>query len=154
MSAGYSAFPRTLTGGHTTAGEAAKRAVDELKRAAATWAVSQLKDGMIVGLCSRSAAPFAVSAIGKLVKEGLRINKLVTRLGSRAPVPVEVVQFGWESTGKRLAALGSRPILRNAADQKAFITDSRWRLASGERKGRGCAPPDNGETPRASGRRA
>jgi ribose 5-phosphate isomerase A len=197
MSAAHSAFTRTLTGGHTTADEAAKRAVDELKRAAATWAVSQLKDEMIVGLGSRSTAAFAVSAIGKLVKEGLRItgiptseetfqlarsfgiplstlaghpeidvtidgadeveldslnlikggggnllrekivalgsnqlmiivdqNKLVTRLGSRAPVPVEVVQFGWESTGKRLAALGSTPILRNAADQKAFITDN------------------------------
>ena len=50
-------------------------------------------------------------------------NKLVTPLGSRAPVPVEVAQFGWPSTGRRLAALGSTPVLRMAADGKPFLTD-------------------------------
>ena len=50
-------------------------------------------------------------------------NKLVTQLGSRVPVPVEVVPFGWQSTGRRLAALGSTPVLRMAADQKPFLTD-------------------------------
>jgi ribose 5-phosphate isomerase A len=158
---------------HMTAGqpsiefETADHAVDELKRAAANWAVSQLKDGMVVGLGSRSTAAFAVAAIGQLVREGLRIigiptsentfqqasslgiplstlarypqidvtidgadeveshslnlikggggnllrekivavasrqlmiivdqNKLVTQLGNRSPLPVEVAQFG------------------------------------------------------------
>lgn len=46
---------------------------DELKRAAANWAVSQLKNGMVVGLGSRSTAAFAVAAIGQLVREALRI---------------------------------------------------------------------------------
>jgi ribose 5-phosphate isomerase A len=187
---------------HMTAGqpsiefETAGHAVDELKRAAANWAVSQLKDGMVVGLGSRSTAAFAVAAIGQLVRDGLRIigiptsentfqqasslgiplstlarypqidvtidgadeveshslnlikggggnllrekivavasrqlmiivdqNKLVTQLGNRSPLPVEVAQFGWQSTERRLAALGSTPVLRVSADRKAFITD-------------------------------
>jgi ribose 5-phosphate isomerase A len=168
--------------------------VDELKRTAANWAVAQLKDGMVVGLGSRSTASFAVSEIGRLVRAGLRIvgvptsentaeqarglgiplstlgehpeiditidgadevelrtlnlikggggnllrekivataskrlvivvdqSKLVDRLGS--PVPVEVSQFGWQSTAKRLAALGSQPVARVDSEGKMFVTD-------------------------------
>jgi ribose 5-phosphate isomerase A len=170
--------------------------VDELKKAAANWAVAQLKDGMIVGLGSRSTASFAVSEIGRLMKGGLRIvgvptsentaeqarslgiplstlgehleidvtidgadevelrtlnlikggggnllrekivataskrlvividqSKLVDRLGSRAPVPVEVAQFGWQSTARRLAALGPEPVARVDSEGKMFVTD-------------------------------
>ena len=170
--------------------------VDELKKAAASWAVAQLKDGMIVGLGSRSTARFAVAEIGRLVKDGLRIvgiptsentaeqardlgiplstlgehpeidvtidgadevelrtlnlikggggnllrekivataskrlvivvdqGKLVDRLGSRAKVPVEVAQFGWQSTARRLVALGSEPIARVDSAGQMFVTD-------------------------------
>jgi len=169
---------------------------DELKKAAAAWAAGQLRDGMVVGLGSGSTAAFAVSAIGRLVSEGLRIigvstsekttsqarsfgiplatlgeypevdvtidgadevelhtlnlikggggnllrekiiataskrlvivvdnTKLVDKLGSRTPVPVEVAQFGWQSTAKRLAALGSKPVLRTAPNGAMFLTD-------------------------------
>jgi ribose 5-phosphate isomerase A len=172
------------------------RAVDELKKAAANWAAAQLKDGMVVGLGSRSTASFAVAEIGRLVRAGLRIvgiptsentaeqarsldiplstlgehpeidvtidgadevevrtlnlikggggnllrekivaasskrlvivvdqGKLVDRLGSRAKVPVEVAQFGWQSTVRRLAALGSEPIARVESQGKMFVTD-------------------------------
>jgi ribose 5-phosphate isomerase A len=168
--------------------------VDELKRAAANWAVAQLTDGMVVGLGSRSTARFAVSEIGRLVKTGLQIvgiptsentaeqarslgiplstlaeypeinvtidgadevelrtlnlikggggnllrekivataskrlvivvdqGKLVGRLHSR--VPVEVAQFGWQSTARRLAALGSEPVARVDSEGKMFVTD-------------------------------
>lgn len=50
-------------------------------------------------------------------------SKLVERLGSRFAVPVEVVQFGWEVTQKRLAGLGSKPVLRVTKDGKPFVTD-------------------------------
>ncbi len=50
-------------------------------------------------------------------------GKLVDQLGSGAPVPVEVAQFGWQSTAKRLTALGSTPVLRTASDGKTFVTD-------------------------------
>jgi ribose 5-phosphate isomerase A len=46
---------------------------DELKIAAAESAVALLTDGMIVGLGSGTTAAFAVAAIGRRVKQGLRI---------------------------------------------------------------------------------
>jgi ribose 5-phosphate isomerase A len=170
---------------------------DELKNAAATWAVRHhLKDGMIVGLGSRSTATFAIAEIGRMITEGMRItgiptsektaeqardlgiplaslaefpevditidgadevelgtlnlikggggnllrekivacaskqlvivvddSKLVERLGSRAVVPVEVAQFGWQSTALRLAALGTKPVLRLDEAGSIFVTD-------------------------------
>jgi len=171
-------------------------AVDESKRAAANWAAAQLKDGMVIGLGSRSTASFAVSEIGRLMLGGLRIvgvptsentaeqarslgiplstlgehpeidvtidgadevelqtlslikggggnmlrekivavaskrlvivvnrSKLVDRLGSRARVPVEVAQFGWQSTARRLAALGPEPVARVDSEGRMFVTD-------------------------------
>jgi ribose 5-phosphate isomerase A len=49
--------------------------------------------------------------------------KLVTGLGGTVPVPVEVVTFGWETTAKRLAALGAKPELRRTADGQPFRSD-------------------------------
>ncbi len=49
-------------------------------------------------------------------------SKLVDRLGARAPVPVEVVAFGWETTAARLAELGAQPRLRPDGEG-AFRTD-------------------------------
>lgn len=49
--------------------------------------------------------------------------KLVPQLGGTSAVPVEVVTFGWESTAKRLEALGASPSLRMAGDEP-FRTDS------------------------------
>ena len=50
-------------------------------------------------------------------------EKLVDRLGESAPVPVEVVQFGWQSTAAALEKLGTTPRLRHAAEDHPFITD-------------------------------
>jgi ribose 5-phosphate isomerase A len=50
-------------------------------------------------------------------------SKLVPRLGSKAPVPVEVVPFGWQSTAARLVQLGAQPTLRETADRTPFRTD-------------------------------
>lgn len=49
-------------------------------------------------------------------------KKLVSRLGS-FPLPVEVVQFGWELTFERLRNLGATPVLRQAGGS-AHITDN------------------------------
>ncbi|MEP6961559.1 MAG: ribose-5-phosphate isomerase RpiA [Acidobacteriota bacterium] len=46
-------------------------------------------------------------------------SKIVTRLGSKMPIPVEVIPFAWESTAKRLEALGARASMRDG-----FTTDS------------------------------
>jgi ribose 5-phosphate isomerase A len=49
--------------------------------------------------------------------------KLVSRLGGSAPVPVEIVAFGRETTAARLANLGANPVLRTAQDGTPLRTD-------------------------------
>ncbi len=50
-------------------------------------------------------------------------RKLVEKLGSRSPLPVEVVPFGWQSTAQRLKDLGANPILRTKKNGETFVTD-------------------------------
>jgi ribose 5-phosphate isomerase A len=169
--------------------------VTAAKAAAAELAVAELRDGMIVGLGTGSTATLAVRAIGRRVREGLRItgvatsehtealarelgiplttlaedtvidvtidgadevergtlalikgaggallrekivasasrrlvividpSKWVDRLGTRYPVPVEVVPFGWPTTAARLRRLGATPELRRDGG-RPFVTD-------------------------------
>jgi ribose 5-phosphate isomerase A len=49
--------------------------------------------------------------------------KLVQKLGGTAPVPVEAVPFGWETTIERLRELGTEPILRRNGAGEPFRTD-------------------------------
>lgn len=49
--------------------------------------------------------------------------KLVRHLGERAKVPVEVAQFGWQATERKLVKLGAKPTLRLGAGGDTFITD-------------------------------
>ncbi len=65
----------------------------------------------------------------KIVAQSARVlaivvdeSKLVDQLGSRMPLPLEVVPFGWESHLPLLRALGGDPKLRLAGD-RPFITD-------------------------------
>jgi len=170
---------------------------NQLKMAAAESAVALVTDGMIVGLGSGSTAAFAVSYLGRRVKQGLRIQgiptsertaaharslgisisslaehpdvditidgadeveegslnlikghggallrekivanaskkliiiahdrKVVNRLAISAPVPVEVVAFGWEVTAGHLSKLGAKPSLRLDPDGQPFHSDS------------------------------
>jgi ribose 5-phosphate isomerase A len=50
-------------------------------------------------------------------------SKLVNRLGERAPVPVEVVPFGWTTHLARLDRLGANAVLRTDAAGQPFVTD-------------------------------
>jgi ribose 5-phosphate isomerase A len=50
-------------------------------------------------------------------------EKLVPRLGTRMPLPVEVVPLGWTQTAARIAALGCRTELRRGADGTPFVSD-------------------------------
>jgi ribose 5-phosphate isomerase A len=54
-------------------------------------------------------------------------GKQSPRLGTRWPVPVEVVAFGWRTTAARLEGLGSEPVLR-LVDGEPFRTDSGHRI--------------------------
>jgi ribose 5-phosphate isomerase A len=56
-------------------------------------------------------------------------SKIVTKLGEKMPLPVEVVPFGWTHTCRRLQELGANPLLRPAtpggdAVIEPFITDN------------------------------
>jgi ribose 5-phosphate isomerase A len=52
-------------------------------------------------------------------------SKIVERLGTKAPVPVEVVPFGHALAARRLTALGCDPSLRKARDSSSpYITDN------------------------------
>lgn len=50
-------------------------------------------------------------------------SKPVSRLGERAKVPVEVTQFGWQATARKLEKLRATPILRLRSDGQPFVTD-------------------------------
>jgi ribose 5-phosphate isomerase A len=170
--------------------------VVQLKQEAADASAQRLEDGMIVGLGSGSTAKLAVAAIGKRVKEGLRIvgiptseqtadlarelgialatlgdyskidvaidgadevelgslnlikggggnqlrekivavasarfiiivddGKMVDKLGRRFKLPVEVVQFGWQATQRRLAAMNLNPGMRLTPNGQPLVTD-------------------------------
>jgi ribose 5-phosphate isomerase A len=50
-------------------------------------------------------------------------SKRVPRLGTRAPVPVEVVPFGWRTLLEPFRRLGAEPVLRSGVDGAPFVTD-------------------------------
>jgi len=49
-------------------------------------------------------------------------SKLVRTLGTRSPVPVEVVRFGWLNTQAALAGTGASPVLRRV-EGVPYVTD-------------------------------
>lgn len=51
-------------------------------------------------------------------------SKRVDRLGRKAPLPVEVVPFGWRTVIAAARALGAAPELRHTDDGAPFTTDS------------------------------
>ena len=168
----------------------------QLKEAAASASAERLTDGMVVGLGSGSTSTLAVAAIGRRVRDGLKITgiptsektaeqartlgiplasfadyskidlaidgadevelgtlnlikggggnqlrekivacasarfivvvdegKLVKQLGSKMKLPVEVAQFGWQTTAEHLDKLKLNPGLRMTPEQKPYITD-------------------------------
>ena len=52
-------------------------------------------------------------------------EKLVDKLGSRTPIPVEVVPFAQATVERRMRALGAEPVLRRRADCAPYVTDNR-----------------------------
>jgi ribose 5-phosphate isomerase A len=50
-------------------------------------------------------------------------EKLVEMLGTRMPLPVEVVPEGWTHTAEEIAGLGLTPALRTGVEEKPYRTD-------------------------------
>jgi len=174
---------------------------DALKRAAAEAAVELVQDGMVVGLGTGSTAAFAVAALARRHRQGLRFvgvptsertaaaaravgiplttfaehrridltidgadevergtlnlikglggallrekivaaasrrlavvvdeAKLVDRLGTHVPVPVEVVTFGLDATRAALEVLGASARLRLSPAGDPFVSDGGNRI--------------------------
>jgi ribose 5-phosphate isomerase A len=174
---------------------------DALKRAAAEAAVELVQEGMVVGLGTGSTAAFAIEALARRNRQGLRFvgiptsertaaqaatagipltsfaehrqidltidgadevergtlnlikglggallhekivaaasrrlvivvdgAKVVDRLGTHAPLPVEVVSFGLEATRAALEGLGASARLRLSPAGEPFVTDSGNRI--------------------------
>jgi ribose 5-phosphate isomerase A len=51
-------------------------------------------------------------------------NKLVPRLGTRSPLPVEVVRFAWRCHLPFLESLGAEVDLKTGPDGEAYLTDN------------------------------
>ena len=73
-----------------------------------------------------------VAAAAKRFLVVVDASKLVPRLGTRSPVPVEVHQFGWKATQAQIVALGARVDVRRRAgeivhtDNATHILDARF----------------------------
>jgi ribose 5-phosphate isomerase A len=78
---------------------------------------------LIKGLGGALLREKIVAAASKQLVIVVDQEKLVPRLGDHTPVPVEVVQFGWEATAAALTKLGAEPVLRHANEDHIFITD-------------------------------
>ena len=74
-----------------------------------------------------------VAAAAKKVAIAVDASKVVKRLGSRVPLPVEVHPFGWKVTKARLEALGAAAALRVAdgekvrTDNENYVLDCRFK---------------------------
>jgi len=51
-------------------------------------------------------------------------EKLVRRLGTRGPLPVEVVPFAWRCHLPFLASMGAQAVLRTRSDGEPYLTDN------------------------------
>ncbi len=67
-------------------------------------------------------------------------EKLVSKLGTRLPLPVEIVPFGHTHTQRAIAAIGITPTLRLTTDGSPFVSDGRHYILDCETHG--IADPD------------
>jgi len=88
---------------------------------------------MIKGMGGALFREKLVAAASKKVAIAVDASKLVKKLGSRVPVPVEVHPFGWKVSKARLEALGGVPELRVAGgatvrtDNDNYLLDTRFK---------------------------
>jgi ribose 5-phosphate isomerase A len=79
--------------------------------------------GLVKGLGGALLWEKIVATASKQVVILVDDTKLVTRLGTKAPLPVEVVPFGWKTHLAFVESLGGKPTLRTEPDGRPFVTD-------------------------------
>ena len=80
----------------------------------------RLIKGMGGALLREKIVAHAAGGLVVIVDEG----KLVPRLGTRSPLPVEVVPFGWTLHAREAQALGGRPEVRRDRSGEPVRTDN------------------------------
>lgn len=80
----------------------------------------RLIKGMGGALLREKIVAHAAGGLVVIVDEG----KVVSRLGTRSPLPVEVVPFGWTLHPPAMEALGGRPEVRRDASGEPLRTDN------------------------------
>ena len=83
-------------------------------------------DGKLDLIKGAGGALFREKIVAQMSKREIIVvdeSKLVTTLGERAPVPVEVVPFGWRSQVPYLESLGARVVVRQGSGSEPFLTD-------------------------------
>lgn len=78
---------------------------------------------LIKGLGGAALREKIVAAVSDQIVIVVDESKLVPRLGTQVPLPVEVATFGWRVTADALRALGCEPLLRHHADDAPVVTD-------------------------------
>ena len=86
-------------------------------------AVDRSNLNLVKGLGGALLREKIVAAASKRMIVIVDDSKLQGAFGTRCPVPVETVQFGWQSTERRLIALGCTTKLRRSAEGQPVITD-------------------------------
>ena len=85
--------------------------------------VEEASLNLIKGLGGALLREKIVAGASKKLVIIIHASKLVSRLGTHQPVPVEVVPFGWEVTARNLSDLGVQPTLRRNPDGEPFRSD-------------------------------
>jgi ribose 5-phosphate isomerase A len=83
-------------------------------------------DGKLDLIKGAAGALFREKIVAQMSKREIIVideSKLVTMLGERSAVPVEVVQFGWRSQVPYLESLGARVAVRQGVGSEPFLTD-------------------------------
>jgi ribose 5-phosphate isomerase A len=78
---------------------------------------------LIKGLGGAHLREKVVATAGRLMVVVADEQKLVSRLGERAPLPVEVVEFALPVCARLLRERGWEPVRRTGADGRPFVTD-------------------------------
>lgn len=78
---------------------------------------------LIKGLGGALLREKIVAAVSRRLVIAVDESKLVDRLGTHSPLPVEVVPFSWRIQMAYLEGLGAKPMLRRAADGEPYLTD-------------------------------
>ncbi len=86
-------------------------------------AVDRSNLNLVKGLGGALLREKIVAAASKRMIVIVDDSKLQGAFGTRCPVPVETVQFGWQATERRLIALGCTTRLRRSVEGNPVITD-------------------------------